>query len=339
MAKKRRPPPAPLPPPKRRSHSRRGRDWRLQAAVVAGFAVFVLVVVGLIGYGWWDSQVGPPHSRAMRVGDSTLNLDFFSRRVKGFLQDTGLATPGQSVDPNTFGTVVNIVVSSLEQEILLRQWAPVDLGLTPTPDEVEGEIARRLNVSRDDAAAFQAAYESDLKARDLSDKEYREMVEANLLAQWVRDGFVRAAPEAADQVRIRQIQVGAQEDADKVVERLNAGEDFATVAQEMSSDTATKDQGGEKGWVTLEELDPTYAAKVFAMEAAQRSEPLEGEGGFLIIEVEEKQAGRPLESEQRTTIGGRYFSLWLAEQRTLVPTTNYVSFDADKFQWVFDHVT
>jgi hypothetical protein len=27
------------------------------------------------------------------------------------------------------------------------------------------------------------------------------------------------------------------------------------------------------------------------------------------------------------------------EQRTLLPTTNYVSFDADKFQWVLDHAT
>ena len=337
MAKKRRPPPAPLPPPRRRTH--RGRDWRPQAAVVAGFAIFLLVVAGFIGYGWWDSQMGPPHSRAMRVGETTLSLDFFSRRVKGFLQDAGLTSSGQAVDSSTFSSVVNIVVGTLEQEILLRQRAPVDLGLTPTPDDVEGEIASRLSVSRDDPAAFQAAYEADRKARDLSDKEYRQMIEAALLSRWVSDGFVRAAPEAADQVRIRQIQVGAQEDADTVVERLNAGEDFATVAKEMSSDTATKDAGGEKGWVAMEELDPSYAAKVFALEVGQRSEPLEGTGGFLIVEVEEKQAGRPLETAQRSAIGSRYFSLWLAEQRTLFPTTNWVSFDADKFQWVFDHAT
>ena len=337
MAKKRRPPPAPLPPPKRRAH--RGRDWRPQAAVVAGFAIFLLVVVGFIGYGWWENEVGPPHSRAMRVGETTLNLDFFSRRVKGALKDFGLTSSGQPVDSSTFGSVVNIVVGTLEQEILLRQRAPVDLGLSPTPDDVEGEIASRLSVSRDDAAAFQAAYQADRKARDLSDKEYRQMIEASLLSRWVSDGFVRAAPEAADQVRMRQIQVGAQEDADKVLERLNAGEDFATVAKEMSSDTATKDAGGEKGWVAMEELDPSYAAKVFALEVGQRSEPLEGTGGFLIVEVEEKQAGRPLETAQRSAIGSHYYSLWLAEQRTLIPTTNWVSFDADKFQWAFDHAT
>jgi parvulin-like peptidyl-prolyl isomerase len=300
--------------------------------MMGGFVVFILVIVGFIAYGWWDSQMGPPHSKAMQVGDTSLNLDFFARRTKGFLQDTGL-----TADSSNFATIVSIVVGVLEQEIVVRQRAPTDLGLAATPEQVDSEIASRLSVSPDDQAAFKAAYEADRKARDLSDKEYQEMGEAALLSRWAQEGFVRAVPAAEDQVRIRQILVGAREDADKVVERLNAGEDFATVAMEMSSDSATKDAGGEKGWVAIEELDQAYAAKVFALEVGQRSEPLEGQGGFYIIEVEEKQAGRPLEEAQRTTIGSRYFSLWLAEQRIFLPTTNYVSVDADKFQWVFNH--
>jgi parvulin-like peptidyl-prolyl isomerase len=336
VAKKRRPPPAPLPPLRRRSH--RGIDSGPQTAVVAGFIALLLVVVGFLGYGWWDNQYGPPHSKAMRVGDTTLNLDFFSRRAKGYLQDAGMLSSGQSIDETAFQQYyAPLFVSALQLEILLRERAPVDLGLAPTPDQVEEEIASRLGVSRDDAALFQTSYETDRKARDLSDKEYREMIEASLLQDWVGDGFNRAAPTAADQVRFRQILVGAREDADKVVERLNAGEDFATVAMEMSSDTATKDAGGEKGWVAIEEIDPSYAAKVFALEVGQRSEPLEGTGGYLIVEMEEKEAGRPLEQAQRDTIGNRYFGLWLNEQRTLLPTVSY--FDTDKLQWVYDHAT
>ena len=337
MAKKRRPPPAPIPPPKRRT--RRGRDWRPQAAMVAGFAIFLLVIAGLVAYGWWDNEVGPPRSKAMRVGETTLNLEYFSDRVKGALKDFGLAGSSQAKDSNTYGSVVSIVVGTLEQEILLRQRAPVELGLNPTADDIDGEIAKRLGVSRDDPAAFQATREADRKARDLSEKEYREMIEASLLSRWASEGFVRAAPEVADQVRIRQIQVGAQEDADKVVQRLNAGEDFATVAKDMSSDTATKDNGGEKGWVAMDQLDLSYAAKVFALDVGQRSDPLEVQGGFLIVEVEEKQAARALESAQRNAVGTRDFTLWLAEQRSLLPTINWVSFDADKYKWVFNHAT
>ena len=336
MAKKRRPPPAPLPPLKRRSH--RGRDSGPQALVVAGFVALLLVIAGFLAYGWWDNQYGPPHSKAMRVGDTTLNLDLFSRRTKNYLQDLGLLTPGQAADPTTFQQYyVPALISVLELEILVRERAPVDLGLVATPDQVEGEIASRLSVSRDDAALFQATYERDRKARDLSDKEYREWIEGDLLTQWVRDGFNRAAPAAADQIRIRQILVGAREDADRVVERLNAGEDFAAVAIEMSSDTTTKDAGGEKGWVAIEELDPSYAAKVFALEVGQRSDPLEGQGGFLIVEMEEKETSRPLEQAQRSTIGSRYLNLWVDEQRTLLATATY--FDTDKLEWAYNHLT
>jgi peptidyl-prolyl cis-trans isomerase C len=313
VAKKRRPPPAPLPPLRRRS--RRSIEFGPQTAIVAGFIALLLVVAGFIGYGWWDNQYGPPHSKAMRVGDTSFNLDFFSRRAKNYLQDAGVSFAGQSQQDAiaTFQNDVSVFVALLEQEVLLRERAPVDLGLAPTPDQVDEEIASRLNVQTGDAALFQITYEKDRKARDLSDKEYREMIEATLLQQWVQDGFNRAAPAAADQVRFRQIQVGAREDADKVVERLNAGEDFATVAMEMSADTTTKDAGGEKGWVAIEELDPSYAA------------------------MEEKEAGRPLEQAQRATIGRRYLSLWLDEQRTLLPTVTY--FDADKIQWAYDHAT
>jgi parvulin-like peptidyl-prolyl isomerase len=301
---------------------------------MGAFAVFILVIVGFLAYGWWDDQMGPPHSRAMRVGDTTLNLDYFARRTKGLFQDFG-----QTPTSSNFATYVSIVAGTLEQEIVLRERAPVDLGLNPTPEQVDSEIATRLSVSQDDQAAFQVAYDNDRKARDLSVKEYRQMVEAALLGRWALEGFARAVPAAADQVRIRQIVIGAREDADRVVERLNAGEDFAAVAQEMSSDSATKDAGGEKGWVALEELDQAYGAKVFALDVGQRSEPLQGQGGFYIIEVEEKQAGRPLDETQRTTISYQYYSLWLAEQRTFLPTTIWVSSDADKFQWVFDHAT
>jgi hypothetical protein len=298
----------------------------------------LLVVAGFLAYGWWDSQYGPPHSKAMQVGDTTYDLDFFARRTKLLAQDLGLlSNPNQLTD--SFSGLVGAVVATLEQETLVRERAPIDLGLTATPEQVEDEIKKNLNVTQDDAALFKASYDTELKTSDLSDKEYRQMVEASLLTQWTREGFNRAAPTAADQIRVRQIQVGAREDADRVVERLNAGEDFAAVAKEMSSDTATKDVGGEKGWIAIEELDPSYAAKVFALEVGQRSEALEGQGGFLIVEVEEKEAGRPLEQAQRATIGSRYFSLWLSEQRTFLPGKNYVSSDADKVQWVFDHIT
>jgi parvulin-like peptidyl-prolyl isomerase len=130
---------------------------------------------------------------------------------------------------------------------------------------------------------------------------------------------------------------------------LDAGEDFGDLARELSLDEATKEDGGELGWVdnaseeegrerqwlARDELDLSYAVKVFDLEVGAPSEPIPGPGGYFIFEVEEKQADRDVTAEQRTTISGSYFSLWLAEQRTLfaVPDTQPLLEDFGKYEW------
>jgi parvulin-like peptidyl-prolyl isomerase len=85
--------------------------------------------------------------------------------------------------------------------------------------------------------------------------------------------------------------------------------------------------------VARDELDLSYAAKVFDLEVGTVSQPIPGPGGYFIFEVEEKETYREVTDEQRTSISNSYFTYWLDEQRTLLPSTDFVSSDADKFQW------
>jgi parvulin-like peptidyl-prolyl isomerase len=85
-------------------------------------------------------------------------------------------------------------------------------------------------------------------------------------------------------------------------------------------------------------MDLTYAVKVFALEVGTPSQPIPGQGGYFIFEVEEREDGREVTPEQRTTISNSYLSYWLAEQRTLlaVPDTQPVAEDSGKVQWALD---
>jgi foldase protein PrsA len=145
-------------------------------------------------------------------------------------------------------------------------------------------------------------------------------------------------PRTMEQVRMRQIQVGTEDEALAVVERLNGGEDFGALAQELSLDSATKEQGGERGWVARDELDLSYAGKVLALEVGIPSQPIPGQGGYFIFEVEEKEAEREVTPEQQSTISSSYFNLWLNEQRTLVavPDLQPLLQNSDKLQWVVE---
>jgi hypothetical protein len=331
LVKKRRQKPLPIPPrPRRRPWS---REFRLQVAVITAFGLLLAIIGGVIGYAffqdYYEEHVQLPHSKAIQVGETTLNLDYFARRLKFLLTSIGFTDASQAQAAIAAGT------SMLEREELLRQRAPADLGVSVSPEEVELEISDRLGLAQSDPEAFAKAYEPELKKSGLSDKEYRQMIEADLLSGKVQEVFSLSVPQTMEQVRMRQIQVGTEDEALSVVKRLDGGEDFGDLARELSLDSATKDKGGERDWVARDELDLSYAGKVLALEVGTHSQPIPGPGGYFIFEVEEKQPDREVTPEQRSSISSSYFSLWVNEQRTLfaVPDIQPLFEDPGKLQW------
>ncbi len=77
----------------------------------------------------------------------------------------------------------------------------------------------------------------------------------------------------------------ARDKARKIVERLDAGEDFAVVASEMSDDTATASNGGDLGFFGPGVMTPKFEEAVFSMNTGERSEPVRTSFGFHVIEV------------------------------------------------------
>ncbi|MFX1538381.1 MAG: peptidylprolyl isomerase, partial [Promethearchaeota archaeon] len=51
------------------------------------------------------------------------------------------------------------------------------------------------------------------------------------------------------QVHLNWIVVATEEDCDEAITRIKSGESFANVAKDISLDMATKDKGGDLGWV------------------------------------------------------------------------------------------
>ena len=331
MVKKRRQRPLPIPPrPRQRPWS---REFRLQVAVITAFGLLLVVLGGMIGFAffqdYYEEHVQLPNSKAIQVGDTTLDVDYFAHRLKLLLTSINISDTSQAQ------MLIATEISLLEREELLRQRAPVDLGVSVSPEEIELEIGDRLGLTESNPEALANAYEPELKKSGLSDEEYRRMVEADLLSTKVQEVFSLSVPQTMEQVRMRQIQVGTEDEALSVVERLNGGEDFGALAQALSLDSYTKDKGGERGWVARDELDLSYAGKVLALEVGIPSQPIPGPGGYFIFEVEEKEPEREVTPEQKSTISSSYFSHWVDEQRTLfaVPDLQPLLEDANKLQW------
>ena len=89
------------------------------------------------------------------------------------------------------------------------------------------------------------------------------------------------------EIHARHILVSTEDEAKKVAERLKNGEDFATVAKEVSKDTNA--EGGDLGFFTRGQMLKPFEDAAFALDVGQISAPVQTQFGWHIIKVEEKR--------------------------------------------------
>lgn len=87
------------------------------------------------------------------------------------------------------------------------------------------------------------------------------------------------------QVEASHILTATKEEAEEVQAKLAEGGDFAELAKEYSTDTASAENGGELGAFGAGEMAPAFEEAAFAMKVDDISKPVETEFGFHIIKV------------------------------------------------------
>ncbi|MFB5663183.1 peptidylprolyl isomerase [Alteribacillus sp. HJP-4] len=90
-------------------------------------------------------------------------------------------------------------------------------------------------------------------------------------------------------VKARHILVEDEETADEVISELEDDGDFAELAGEYSTDTASAAEGGDLGFFSRGEMVEAFDETAFSLEPGEISDPVESEFGFHIIEVQEKR--------------------------------------------------
>lgn len=105
--------------------------------------------------------------------------------------------------------------------------------------------------------------------------------------------------------RAAHILVETETEAKEIKAELDAGGDFAALAQEASNDPGTSEDGGELGWFTLERMVKPFGDGVAAAEPGKVTDPVQTEYGWhLILVHESRDKPAPTLDEVREVLAG-----------------------------------
>jgi len=285
--------------------------------VVAISAVIICIIV--IAY--YMIRVLPFQRVIIKVENDKINIEYFLKRV--MINPEG---------DNIWGTIEN-----LTQELVIMQEAP-KYGIEVTEKDIDNilrEAARGGAESITDAE-YKEWYRQQLNISQLSQKEYREFVRRTILKQQLNYLLAESIPPAGEQAHLYVIIVKTYEEAVKVKERVDGGEDFQILAKELSIDTSTKDQGGEFGWMPYGIIDDRYKSVITNLEIGVCSEPINttpiDQGSydpeqaaaiesFALMMITEKSASMEFSEDHLNILRSKALSEWLNEQMSIKKIT------------------
>jgi parvulin-like peptidyl-prolyl isomerase len=200
------------------------------------------------------------------------------------------------------------VLDSLIEQTLIEQ-AASEQQITVTDEEIQAEIQAMRQES-----GSESAWQEWLSQNNFTQEQFADFLRESMLTQRIRDQVTQTVTGPLPHVHARHILVATEAEANDILARLQAGEEFAVLATTYSRDVTTRDTGGDLGWFTQEELlEPALAQVAFSLEPGQIAGPVPTRLGYHILQTLEKES-RQVAPEKQADLAQVLFQNWLQGQ-------------------------
>jgi parvulin-like peptidyl-prolyl isomerase len=231
-----------------------------------------------------------------------------------------------------------ILVTSADMDTAIRDM------FQPSPQEpVTDTVSTTPTPTPIPANAWEQNYKQYLVTLGVSDSEYRQIaLLPGLQRERLQVVMSETMPTSAEQIRVSHIVTDTEDEANAILARVQAGEDFATLARDLSGDTATTEIGGDLGWYPREvlsgEFGPGVESAAWTLQKGQVvTAPLQSYTGYEIIKVTDQDANRPLDSDKLTQLQSSVLENWLTAQMNSAAVERLMTSDTQL--WVQAQVT
>lgn len=252
----------------------------------------ILVVLAALGLAACGSGGG--------VAATVNGVDIRVSDVEGLLDPAD----GATIPKEEFAGALGFLV----QQQIVSEAAEADFGIVIEDSEIDAEA----NTIFEEAQGEGQTKEEFLEAQGITEDLLRRFAHSQLLVGEISE-LLEADLEEPTQQEIdgviseaealycaSHILVATEQEATDVAARLEAGEEFAALAGELSTDTGSGAQGGDIGCSAPDVYDPAFAAALTAAEVDVPTDPVESQFGWHIILLREDEV--PTADEARATL-------------------------------------
>lgn len=205
------------------------------------------------------------------------------------------------------------VLENMITEKVVTQKAK-ELNLLPDESKLKTEVDKQLNdLKKQQFGNDEKKFQEALKQQNFTEQSLKDLYLSQLRSQEtfknISDSLTKNIKiddkkiqdyynankyqftEKPNQIHLAHILVKTEDEAKKVKDRLDKGEDFAKVAKEVSTDPGSKDKGGDYGFVPYvgSNFDPTFMSAAIALKEGAISAPVKTQFGYHIIKTIKKQ--------------------------------------------------
>lgn len=214
---------------------------------------------------------------------------------------------GEALDPTPDNEAQ--ALTTLIQWEATEQAAAEQFDFRPTDDEIDAQVVQV--VAQAGADSLEQIAETQRISVDLLRRYIVQLMTRDAIAAELEAGLEAPTDDAiaaelannpADwtSVCMAHILVATEDEAMAAIERITAGEDFATVATEVSTDTASAISGGDLGCTTAGSFVDEFAAAAMDAPIGAVVGPVETQFGFHVLVVSSREEATP--EDVRTTL-------------------------------------
>ncbi|MEA4845976.1 MAG: peptidylprolyl isomerase [Clostridiaceae bacterium] len=213
-------------------------------------------------------------------------------------QQFGTEVWDQEVEGRKFGDVARekLLDMLIDEKLQLKKAA--ELGISATDDEVNTEIenAKKYFDSEEKFNEFLKGQGIDLEyfkesvKKELTVNKLVEKLTENItVTDEDLKNYYDTHQDEFTSVKASHILLDTKEEAEKMLARVKAGENFAELAKQYSKDPSAKENSGDLDYFRHGDMVEPFETAAFALKPGEISEVVQTDFGFHIIKVEDSK--------------------------------------------------